>query len=206
MVEAASLAALASRFIDTESVPWVETSPGNKMKVIYHDPESGMLTILSRLEPGSGIPAHRHEDLEQTFVLEGSLVDDEGECTAGNFVIRAVDRSGVVTTFAGVAGSRGHGDGIGSQARFADLRSVAAGELGNIYVLDGDSIRKIDPAGVVTTLPKEALESGQGHSIQPSCLGVGFLGKTLYLVEGPNNAIWKVESPNFSSLPIRKGS
>ena len=30
-----------------------------------------------------------HEDLEQTFVLEGSLVDDEGECTAGNFVIRA---------------------------------------------------------------------------------------------------------------------
>ena len=26
---------------------------------------------------------------EQTLVLEGSLVDDEGECTAGNFVIRA---------------------------------------------------------------------------------------------------------------------
>ena len=44
---------------------------------------------LSRLEPGAGIPAHVHEDLEQTFVLEGSLVDQEGECTAGNFVIRA---------------------------------------------------------------------------------------------------------------------
>ena len=27
--------------------------------------------------------------LEQTMVLEGSLVDDEGTCTAGNFVIRA---------------------------------------------------------------------------------------------------------------------
>jgi anti-sigma factor ChrR (cupin superfamily) len=48
-----------------------------------------MLTILSKLAPGSGIPAHVHEDLEQTFVLEGSLVDDEGECTAGNFVVRA---------------------------------------------------------------------------------------------------------------------
>jgi anti-sigma factor ChrR (cupin superfamily) len=48
-----------------------------------------MLTILARLEPGAGIPPHVHEDLEQTFVLEGSLVDDEGECTAGNFVIRA---------------------------------------------------------------------------------------------------------------------
>jgi anti-sigma factor ChrR (cupin superfamily) len=88
MVEASTLEALASRYINTDSVPWVETSPGNKMKVIYHDTASGMLTILSRLEPGSGIPAHVHEDLEQTYVLEGSLVDDEGECTAGNFVIR----------------------------------------------------------------------------------------------------------------------
>ena len=89
MAEASPLAALASRFINTDSLPWVETGPGNRMKVIYNDPSSGMLTILARLEPGSGIPAHLHEDLEQTFVLEGSLVDDEGECTAGNFVIRA---------------------------------------------------------------------------------------------------------------------
>jgi anti-sigma factor ChrR (cupin superfamily) len=59
------------------------------MKVIYHDPATDMLTILSKLAPGAGIPAHVHEDLEQTFVLEGSLLDDEGECTAGNFVIRA---------------------------------------------------------------------------------------------------------------------
>jgi anti-sigma factor ChrR (cupin superfamily) len=88
MAEASTLAAHASHYLNTDSVPWVETSPGNKMKVIYHDPATGMLTILSRLEPGSGIPAHVHEDLEQTYVLEGSLVDDEGECTAGNFVIR----------------------------------------------------------------------------------------------------------------------
>jgi anti-sigma factor ChrR (cupin superfamily) len=89
LAEAAGLSALASRFIATDTLPWIETGPGNKMKVIYHDPATGMLTILSKLEPGSGIPAHVHEDLEQTFVLEGSLVDDEGECTAGNFVIRA---------------------------------------------------------------------------------------------------------------------
>src|SRR6204780_4768727 len=89
MAEDAALAALASRFIKTEQVPWIETAPGNKMKVIYHDPATGMLTILAKLEPGSGIPAHVHEDLEQTFVLEGSLVDDEGECTPGNFAICA---------------------------------------------------------------------------------------------------------------------
>jgi anti-sigma factor ChrR (cupin superfamily) len=88
MAEASPLAALASRYIETDTVPWIETTPGNKMKVIYHDPVTDMLTIVARLEPGAGIPAHVHEDLEQTFILEGSLVDDEGECTAGNFVIR----------------------------------------------------------------------------------------------------------------------
>src|SRR5947208_6599705 len=89
MAQASSLGALASRFIDTDAVPWIEMGAGNKMKVIYQDPATGMLTILAELSPGAGIPQHVHEDLEQTFVLEGSLVDDEGECTAGNFVIRA---------------------------------------------------------------------------------------------------------------------
>jgi anti-sigma factor ChrR (cupin superfamily) len=89
MTAASSLGALASRFIETESLPWIPTSPGSKMKVIYHDPATDMLTILAKLDPGAGIPPHMHEDLEQTFVVEGSLVDDEGECTAGNFVIRA---------------------------------------------------------------------------------------------------------------------
>src|SRR5438105_12248108 len=89
MADASSLGALASRFVETESVPWIENAPGHKSKVIYYDPATDMLTILSKLEPGARIPPHTHEDLEQTYVLEGSLLDDEGECSAGNFVIRA---------------------------------------------------------------------------------------------------------------------
>ena len=88
MADAASLAALASRFIDTDTVPWIENAPGHKSKVIYYDPKTELLTIISKLAPGAGIREHTHEDLEQTYVLEGSLVDDEGECTAGNFVWR----------------------------------------------------------------------------------------------------------------------
>jgi len=89
MADAATLGALASRFIETENVPWIQNGPGHKSKVIYYDPATEMLTIVSKLDPGARIPPHTHEDLEQTFVLEGSLVDDEGECSAGNFVIRA---------------------------------------------------------------------------------------------------------------------
>src|ERR1700745_3131358 len=89
MADASSLRTLASRFIETESLPWIETTPGNKMKVIYHDPATGMLTILARLQPGAGIPPHGDEDLEASFGLEGSLVHGEGEGAAGNFVTRA---------------------------------------------------------------------------------------------------------------------
>ena len=59
MVEASSLAALASRFVDTDSLPWVETGPGSKMKVIYHDAASGLLTILGKLERGEPVPVPR---------------------------------------------------------------------------------------------------------------------------------------------------
>jgi anti-sigma factor ChrR (cupin superfamily) len=79
---------LASRFVDTASLPWIDTGPGNEMKVLMHDPETGMITILTRLAPGARIPFHVHEAMEQTYIIEGSLEDDEGECTAGNFVIR----------------------------------------------------------------------------------------------------------------------
>ena len=79
---------LASQFVDIESLPWIDAGPGNEMKVLMHDADTGMITILTRLAPGASIPFHVHEAMEQTYILEGSLKDDEGECTAGNFVIR----------------------------------------------------------------------------------------------------------------------
>ena len=46
------------------------------------------MTVLFKIAPGGVVPFHEHPELEQTYVLEGNFVDDEGECTAGNFVWR----------------------------------------------------------------------------------------------------------------------
>jgi len=87
--EHATLAALASRYIDVASLPWKASKfPGVEIKVLMEDPESGLLTTLTRLAPGAVLPDHSHEELEQTWVLEGSLVDEAGEVTAGNYVWR----------------------------------------------------------------------------------------------------------------------
>src|SRR5271166_5935481 len=83
------LGPLASRYVEVESLPWKPTPcPGIDMKVLLEDPETGLLTALFRWQPGSELALHEHVEIEQTFVLEGSLVDDEGEVRAGNYVWR----------------------------------------------------------------------------------------------------------------------
>jgi anti-sigma factor ChrR (cupin superfamily) len=81
--------ALKPHYIDVNNMPWEKmTLPGSERKVLYEDPATGMQTWLCRMAPGGVIPFHEHPEIEQTYVLSGSLVDDEGECTAGNFVWR----------------------------------------------------------------------------------------------------------------------
>src|SRR5205085_913704 len=67
-------------------------------------------------------------------------------------MIRKIAPAGVVTTLAGLAGNPGSADGTGSAARFYDPEGVATDSSGNIYVVDSSTIRRITPAGVVTTL------------------------------------------------------
>ena len=83
------LGPLASRYVDVDRLPWKPTPcPGIEMKVLLEDKDTGLLTALFRWQPGSELSLHEHVEVEQTFVLEGSLIDDEGEVTAGNYVWR----------------------------------------------------------------------------------------------------------------------
>ncbi len=83
------LTALASRYVDVDTLPWKPTPcAGIEMKVLVEDPSTGLLTALFRWQPGAELTLHEHVEIEQTFVLEGSLADEEGEVTAGNYVWR----------------------------------------------------------------------------------------------------------------------
>ena len=78
-----------STFVDVEHMAWTASKfPGVDVKILYQDEATGMLTVLTRMAPGSFIPLHVHTDIEQTYVLEGSLDDEQGSATAGNFVWR----------------------------------------------------------------------------------------------------------------------
>ena len=79
---------LASRFVEVDSLPWEETRfDGIQVKTLLTD-SSGLLTTLVKMQPGAILPDHEHVEFEQSWVIEGRLVDDEGEATAGNYVWR----------------------------------------------------------------------------------------------------------------------
>ena len=87
---------------------------------------------------------------------------------AGAHTIRRISSTGYVTTLAGLAWQPGDADGAGAVARFNRPSGLAVDVAGNLYVSDTGNrvIRKITPAGVVTTI---AGKSGyQGHVDGPS--------------------------------------
>jgi len=75
-----------SLFVNTDTVPWIERRPGVFWKTLWED--GPHKAILMRYEPGATIPRHRHIGDEQIYVLDGSVADDTGVCTAGNYARR----------------------------------------------------------------------------------------------------------------------
>jgi streptogramin lyase len=113
-----------------------------------------------------------------------------------NDTIRKIMPTGVVTTLAGMPGMQGSTDGTGAAARFYAPSGVAVDSAGNVYVADTANhiIRKITPAGVVTTIVGQAGERGFVPGALPGRLNypmsVALFGTTLYTTT--NNAVVQV--------------
>src|SRR6185369_7735509 len=79
-----------------------------------------------------------------------------------NHTIWKITPAGEVTTLAGSSGKSGSADGTGSAALFHVPTAVAADSTGNLYVADSANftVRKLTPAGEVTTFAGSAGERG----------------------------------------------
>ena len=98
-------------------------------------------------------------------VPTGIAVDSSGTLyvtDTHNYVIRRITGAGAVTTFAGEAGEFGSADGVGGTASFGGPQAAAVDIAGNVYIADtfNHTIRKITPAGVVSTFAGLAGNSG----------------------------------------------
>ena len=130
----------------------------------------------------------------------GVAVDSSGHvyvADQGNHRIRKISPAGVVTTFAG--STQGYMDDTGTAAKFNAPSGVAVDSSGHVYVADQGNhrIRKIDPAGVVTTLAGSTSGSadGTGTAAQfngPYGVAVDSSGQ-VYVADFSNNRIRKID-------------
>ena len=78
-----------STYVKPDQIDWKPSPfPGIQIKVLYEDKAKGELTCLLKWAPGASLPMHKHPEIEQTWVLEGSFYDHDGICKAGEYVWR----------------------------------------------------------------------------------------------------------------------
>jgi D-alanyl-D-alanine dipeptidase len=169
----------------------------------------GAVTTLAGLAGSQG-SADGIGSAARFYFPDGVAADGSGNvyvADSGNHTIRKITPAGTAATLAGLAGSQGSADGIGSAARFNDPEGVATDSSGNVYVADAGNhtIRKITPAGAVTTLAGLPGSSGSADGTGSAArfanpFGVATDGSgTVYVADTNNNAIRKITSAGFVS-------
>ncbi|MFH1366380.1 MAG: FG-GAP-like repeat-containing protein [Patescibacteria group bacterium] len=140
-------------------------------------------TYVGKIYSGDGSPA------TDAYV---DFPDDLAFDTAGNLyvadtynnVIRKIDTSGTISTYAGT-GSYGSVNGSATSAKFALPKGIAVDSSGNVFVSDtyNNQIRKIDIYGSVSTYVSSGLAMPEG---------IVAFGNYFYVADTNNNAVKKV--------------
>lgn len=175
---------------------YVSDSNNNRIRRV--NPTTGAITTFAGSGTagsanGVGTAAQFDFPMALDFDSQGNLFVMDSD----NYRIRKVAPDGTVTTFAG--SSYGYTDATGTAAQFGFTEGLAIDDSDNIFVTDQDNqrIRKITPAGVVTTYSGSGtfgFQDGAANVARFSSyseIAIDSLGM-LYIADNGNNRIRKV--------------
>jgi sugar lactone lactonase YvrE len=159
---------------------------------------SGVVTTLAGSTSGS---ADGTGSAAQFYRPTGVVADGKGNVFVAdlfNHKIRKITATGIVTTIAG--STPGFADGPAATAKFAFPAGLALDKQGNLYVADSENhrIRKITPAGEVTTFAGTGVQgindgtaAGSQFSI-PREIDVDAEGN-VYVVDAASHRVRKID-------------
>ena len=199
----------------------IVTNPADQMRHIARDPDGDVVYVavsrptgflefqgrIDRYSYGQPLPPLLSSYLQTPF---GVACASDGTLYVSDTLRRSIYRvtpSGQESLFAGSGnGSGGTTDGVGTQARFGSPAGLAVDPQGNVYVADTEAhtIRRITPAGVVTTvagLPNSpGFVDGEGAAArfnQPVDVAIDHEFGGLVVLDRGNRAI-RVQTPAFN--------
>jgi len=161
---------------------------------------SGTVTTLAGSAGNSGKLDGNGTSAKFSFP-RGLTVDGSGNvfvADSANHTIRKISANGDVSTIAGLAGSFGSGNGVGTLARFTFPHAVALNSDGSLLVADSSNneLRKVTSNGTVTTIAGATAPGsadGNGASVRfnaPDGVAVDAFNN-VYVADTLNNAIRK---------------
>ncbi len=132
---------------------------------------------------------------------------------SGAYRVRKVTPGGVITTIAGDGYSGFSGDGgLATSARFEQVGAIAVDAAGNIYVADRYRIRRITPAGMISTYAGTGQRGYSGDGGQATAAQIsGFIGLAvspageLHIGDRENNRVRKVSAGGVISTVAGNG-
>jgi hypothetical protein len=148
----------------------------------------------------------------------GVAIDAAGNIIVAEYlnqVIRKITPSGVISTIGGdgIAGYSGDG-GPATAARFNGPEGICIDAAGNIYIGDGHNqrIRKINPAGIVTTIAGTGVSGYNGDGIPATAAQLsdpfGVVSDSIgniFIADQDNNRIRKINTSGIISTVAGTG-
>ncbi len=195
-------------------------------KVIRKVTKSGVISTIAGIPGRAGYTGDGGQATKATLTQPaGIAVDYSGNlyiADPSNSVIRKVNPSGIITTFAGtgVAGYSGdNGPATKAQFQIGSPQGLAVDPAGNVYASDyqNHAIRKINNKGIITTIagngsPDYAGDGGPAILAKiwyPIGIATDIAGN-VFITDSYNNTIREivssctVPSPSFDLQPLSK--
>jgi hypothetical protein len=171
---------------------------------------SGFSALAGQTSCPTGFPDQNGTGSAASLALPSSIVAD----SAGNVytatyyfgIVNKITPAGVVTTLAGQYGTSGYTDGTGTAAQF-DATPILGGidAAGNLYISETSNIRRVTPAGVVSTFAGPATgeqgyvdDTGSAARFEQWGLAVEPDG-TIYVADYGNEVIRKVTAAGVAT-------